>query len=89
MEEKNVQDVFIQLLAESADQTEDFIRENRNEDMEEKLGVTSVELFPLLSGLEDAFNIDLDYAGFLTNVKTVNQGIEYITNMIKGENKHE
>lgn len=83
MADKNtVKNTFINLLAESAGKDVATVEANLDSNMHDALGVTSVELFPLLAGLEETFDIELDYAGFITDVTTANEGIDYVVKTI-------
>ncbi|MBQ9066907.1 MAG: acyl carrier protein [Clostridia bacterium] len=77
-----IKDTYVKLLAESIGKDTATVEANLGNNMHDALGVTSVELFPLLSGLEEAFDIELDYAGFITDVQTANEGIDYVLNTI-------
>lgn len=83
MTDKNVvKTTYINLLAESIGKDAATVEANLDANMHDVLGVTSVELFPLLSGLEESFDIELDYAGFITDVSTAKEGIDYVMKTI-------
>lgn len=55
---------------------------NLDKDMSTDLGLTSLEYFPILSQLEDTYDIDIDYSDFLTKVKTLNQAVSYMEALV-------
>ena len=58
------------------------IAANLNASLTEDFHLSSLQYFPLLGGLEDRLNIELDYSGFLTDVHTVNEAIDYVAKIV-------
>ena len=82
---QKVKDVYVDILSQSTGKGREEVLQHLEKNMHDVLGVTSVELFPLLSGLEETFGIELDYADFITNVESAKDGIEFVLKTI-GEN---
>lgn len=45
------------------------------------LGMTSIQIFPLISELEDQLDVEIDFAEFLTKAKTVGGTVEFIASL--------
>ena len=83
--QEKVQAAFVELLAAITEKSAEEVTEHLEDNMHDSLGVTSVQLFPLLAGLEEQFDIELDYAEFITDVKTAKEGIAYVSKLLRGK----
>ncbi len=82
---EKVQSAVVDLLAAITEKSTEEVTKHLDDNMHDSLGVTSVQLFPLLAGLEEKFDIEMDYAEFITNVKTANEGIAYVDKLLLGK----
>ena len=80
---KKVKEVYVKLLAEITERSQEDVMGHLDDNMHDALGVTSVQLFPLLAGLEEELDIEMDYAEFITDVKTANEGIAFVSNLVQ------
>ena len=48
----------------------------------DELDMTSVEFFPIISELEDALEIEIDFAGYLNNATSVNATVSYLESVM-------
>ena len=81
-DQTRVKDVVIELLATVTERDVAEIAANLNASLTEDFHLSSLQYFPLLGGLEDRLNIELDYSGFLTDVHTVNEAIDYVAKIV-------
>ena len=81
-DQTRVKDVVIELLATVTERDVAEIVANLNASLTEDFHLSSLQYFPLLGGLEDRLNIELDYSGFLTDVHTVNEAIDYVAKIV-------
>ena len=81
-DQTRVKDVVIELLATVTERDVAEIAANLNASLTEDFHLSSLQYFPLLGGLEDGLNIVLDYSGFLTDVHTVNEAIDYVAKIV-------
>ncbi|MBP3399632.1 MAG: hypothetical protein J6K75_07740 [Erysipelotrichaceae bacterium] len=82
MVKENVRNFYLGVLSQLLEKSEEELAECKDSRMIEDLGMTSMQLFPLIGALVDEYDIDVDYADFLTNVHTVNEGIDYVFSRI-------
>ena len=80
---ETVTQAVLELLAALTKKDVEELSENLDADFEKDYHFTSLEYFPLLSGLEEKLDAELDYADFLTNVHTVNQAIDYTVKVLE------
>lgn len=85
---EKVKEIYVRLLTEITEKPEEEVMSHLEDNMHDALGVTSVQLFPLLAGLEEELDIEMDYAEFITDVKTANEGITYVSNLVQGKETH-
>ena len=81
-DQTRVKDAVIELLATVTERDVAEIATNLNASLTEDFHLSSLQYFPLLGGLEDRLNIELDYSGFLTDVHTVNEAIDYVAKIV-------
>lgn len=77
-----VRDAVIELIAVVKEKTAVEISANLDASFEKDYQFTSLEYFPLLSGLEEKFDIELDYAAFLTDIHTIREAIDFVAKAI-------
>lgn len=77
-----VKDNVLKVTEEATGKSEEELEANLDADLNDDLKLTSLEYFPILSGLEDTYDVDIDYADFLTKVKTLNQAIAYVEALV-------
>lgn len=83
--QEKVQSAVVELLAAVTEKSAEEVTAHLDNSMHDSLGVTSVQLFPLLAGLEEQFDVEMDYAEFITNVKTAREGIAYVSKLLQGK----
>lgn len=83
MTKETVRNSFLSILAQLLGKTEEELGECEDSRMIDDLGMTSMQLFPLIGALVDEYDVDIDYAEFLTDVHTVDDGIEYVFSKLK------
>ena len=83
--QEKVQSAVVELLAAVTEKSVEEVTAHLDDSMHDSLGVTSVQLFPLLAGLEEQFDVEMDYAEFITNVKTAREGIAYVSKLLQGK----
>lgn len=80
---EQVTDAFATIISNILNKPKEEIQSNLDAKLKEDFNMTSLQYFPLISGLEEKFDIEVDYAGFLTKALTVNDGIDFILAMVK------
>ena len=74
--------VFINIIAKILEKPKEDISSSLDASFRDDFAMTSVEFFPLIAELEEVFDFEIDYHDFLVNVHTINQGGDYIFEII-------
>ncbi len=75
---EDVTKTYLGILEKILEVKEGELASKLDERMIEDLGMTSMQIFPLIGELVDQFDIDIDYAEFLNNVHTINEGVDLV-----------
>lgn len=78
-----VKNTVVKILAEVTEKDPQEISENLAASLKDDYKMTSMEYFPLISGLEEELNIEIDYSAFLLKAITVNDCIDFINEIVK------
>lgn len=61
----------------------EYLESNLNLSFFEDMNATSIQLFPIISALEDELDIEIQYQDFRRNGKTIAEAIEFVRNEYK------
>ena len=81
---KQVAETFVSVLAQIIEKPEAEVAANPGASFKEDYGMTSLQYFPLISEMEEKFDIEMDYSGFLLKALTVQDGIDFVYETVKG-----
>lgn len=73
-----IRDAVVKAVASVTKMSEEEVASQPDASFSNDLGMTSVEFFPIISELEDALGIEIDFAGYLNNATSVNATVEYL-----------
>ena len=81
---EQVTETFVNTLSTILEKPAEEIRANLGASFKEDYGMTSLQYFPLIGEMEDVFDVEMDYSGFLMNAKTVQEGIDFVCKAMEG-----
>lgn len=61
----------------------EYLESNLNLNFFEDMKASSIQLFPIISALEDELDIEIQYQDFRRNGKTIAEAIEFVRNEYK------
>ena len=82
---EHIFDVFVDAISNILNKPKEEILSGLDAKFKDDFKMTSLQYFPLISKMEEMFDIELDYKAFLANVHTVNEGVNYMLAMINGK----
>jgi len=74
--------VFVDVIANMLSKPKEEIASNLDAKLKEDFHMDSVGLYALIGMIEGKFDFDLDYAKFLENSTTINNGIDLVTEIL-------
>jgi len=78
-------DVFVDVISNVLKKPKEEILSNLDAKFKDDFKMTSLQYFPLISQMEEKFDIEMDYSAFLRNVRTVNEGVDFMLAIINGK----
>lgn len=74
----NIKEIMITAMAKVFSVDKDTLNNNLNLNLLDDLHATSIQYFPVISALEDALDIELQYQDFRREGKTISDAIEFV-----------
>ena len=81
MTDAQIKDIVVAAVAQASDRTVEEVEASADAAFFADLGMTSIQVFPLISELEDQLDVEIDFADFLTQAKTVNQTVTFVAGL--------
>lgn len=79
---EKISEVVTQAIADAFMMDAEEVKNNPNRRLREDLGASSMNYFPLISAIEDAFDIEFDFHGFQNEAKTIAEVSTYTEKII-------
>lgn len=73
-----ITDLVVGQLAIIANKAPEDLRNNLGWNLSEDLNMTSVQLYPLISSLEDELDVELPFYEFVNQAETISAAIDYV-----------
>ena len=74
----DTKDIVIEVVASTINKTAEELAAAADASFTEELGMSSIEIFPIISELEDQLDVEIDFAAFLSEATSVNATVAYI-----------
>ena len=84
---EKIQDVVAQAIADAFMMDVEEVKKDPTKRLREDMGASSMNYFPLISAIEDAFDIEFDFHGFQNDAKTIEQVSEYTYKVMQEQHK--
>ena len=78
-------DIIISEVAAATNKSTEEVAAVADSSFVDDLGMTSLEIFPLISKLEDEFDIEIDFADFLSKAGSVNAAVAFVDSLREPE----
>lgn len=79
---KNVQNVVYQAVADAFMMDTAAIAADPSKRLREDMGATSMQYFPIISTLEDEFDLDIDLHDFQNNTRSIEDAVDFVMNRL-------
>ena len=76
-----VEQAVVDLVCRLLDKGHEEIEKRQDESLVDGLGMTSMQLFPLIGTLAEEFDVDINYADFLAQAHTINESIAFVVSV--------
>lgn len=80
---ERVKSTMLTAITKAFSVEKEYLESNLNLNFFEDMKASSIQLFPIISALEDELDIEIQYQDFRRNGKTIAEAIEFVRNEYK------
>ena len=77
-----VRNIVVKSVADAINKTTEEVAAQADASFSDDLGMTSVQIFPIISDLEDQLDADIDFASFLAQATSVNKTVDFVAGLL-------
>ena len=74
----DVKETVVKVVADTTSKSVEEVAAAADASYIDELGMTSIEIFPIISELEDQLDVEIDFAAFLSQATSVNATVAFI-----------
>ena len=80
-----VRSTIVKTVADAIDKTAEEVEAQADANFSDDLGMTSVQIFPIISDLEDQLDTAIDFSAFIAEATSVNAAVDYVSGLVNAE----